>query len=266
MRERPNNQAAGLLDLAAMPSPKLTAMVAHGDEQAELPLLLRMCAAWVGFGYPVTVLDGTVRESADNPGLEQLLDYSYAAPPASDAPSWAVIPAAWGLQTLASQQRTERNALRDTGWMFPHESVVIVYCTAQTLVPLLQGSCVRPVLTVSTAKASLLTSYLALKRLLLKGKLEPTIVNVLPAPHTVSSRTGIQTASTGLRDYAKYFLDYEVNALTIPAPGVDDRPSATTERLALGLLENAMPLDLRWTPTPPSISKRVAVSAMLGSH
>ena len=70
MRERPNNQAAGLLDLAAMPSPKLTAMVAHGDEQAELPLLLRMCAAWVGFGYPVTVLDGTVRESADNPGLD----------------------------------------------------------------------------------------------------------------------------------------------------------------------------------------------------
>lgn len=266
MRERPNNQAAGLLDLAALPSPKLTAMVAHGDEQSELPLLLGMCAAWVGFGYPVTVLDGTVRESAENPGLEQLLDYSYVAPPASEAPSWAVIPAAWGLQTLASQQGTNHNALRDTGWMFPNESVVIVYSTAQTLVPLLRGSCVRPVLTVSTAKASLLTSYLALKRLLLKGRLEPTIVNVLPAPHNVSSRTGTQTASTGLRDYAKYFLDYEVNALTIPAPGVDDRPSATTDRLALGLLENALPLDLRWAPTPAPISIHPPMDSMLRSH
>lgn len=266
MRERTNNQAAGLLDLAAMPSPKLTAMVAHGDEQAELPLLLRMCAAWVGFGYPVTVLDGTVRESADNPGLEQLLDYSYAPAPLSDAPSWSVVPAAWGLQTLASQPRIEHNALADTGWMFPHESVVVVYGTAQMLVPLLQGSSVRPVLTVSTAKASLLTSYLALKRLLLKGRLEPTIVNVLPAQHTVSSRSGTQTASTGLRDYAKYFLDYEVNALTIPAPGVDDRPSANTERLALGLLENAMPLDVQWAPTPRSVSTRPPLAAMVGSH
>ncbi len=266
MRERPNNQAAGLLDLAAIPSPKLTAMVAHGDEQAELPLLLRMCAAWVGFGYPVTVLDGTVRESADNPGLEQLLDYSFTPAPQSDAPSWSVIPAAWGLQTLASRLQNERNALADTGWMFPHESVVMVYSTAQTLVPLLQGSKVRPVLTVSTAKASLLTSYLALKRLLLKGRLEPTIVNVLPLQHPVSSQAGTQTASTGLRDYAKYFLDYEVNALTIPAPGADERPSASTERLAFGLLENAMPLDLRWTPAPRSFSMHTPAATVMGSH
>lgn len=266
MLERPINQAAGLMDLAVTPSPKLTAMVAHGDEQAELPLLLRICAALVGFGYPVTVLDGTVRENSDNPGLEQLLDYSHAPAPTSDAPSWAVIPAAWGLQTLASRQQTEHNALADTGWMFPHESVVIVYSTAQALVPLLKGSTVRPVLTVSTAKASLLTSYLALKRLLLKGRLEPTIVNVLPAPHGVSSQSGEQTASTGLRDYAKYFLDYEVNALTIPAPGIDDRPSASTERLALGLLENALPLDAGWTPMPRSAGVRPVIARTVGSH
>jgi len=252
------------MDLAVTPSPKLMAMVAHGDEQAELPLLLRMCAALVGFGYPVTVLDGTVRESTDNPGLEQLLDYSHAPAPLSDAPSWTVIPAAWGLQTLGSRQAVQSHSLADTGWMFPHESVIIVYGTAQTLVPLLKGSTVRPVLTVSTAKASLLTSYLALKRLLLKGRLEPTIVNVLPAQHIVSSPA--QTASNGLRDYAKYFLDYEVNAFTIPAPGVDDRPSASTERLALGLLENAMPLDAGWAPPPASGHVRPGVMHTVGSH
>lgn len=264
MLERPNNQAAGLLDLAVTPSPKLMAMVAHGDEQAELPLLLRLCAALVGFGYPVIVLDGTVRESTDNPGLEQLLDYSHAPDALSDAPSWSVIPSAWGLQSLGHKQAPHSQTLTDTGWMFPHESVVIVYSTAQSLVPLLTGSSVRPVLTVSTAKASLLTSYLALKRLLLKGRLEPTIVNVLPAPHAVSSQTGIQTASNGLRDYAKYFLDYEVNAFTIPAPGADDRPSASTERLALGLLENAMPLDAAWAPA--SGTAHLGSARLAGRH
>jgi hypothetical protein len=266
MLERPSNQAAGLMDLAVTPSPKLMAMVAHGDEQAELPLLLRICAALVGFGYPVTVLDGTVRESANNPGLEQLLDYSHAPATLSDAPSWSVIPAAWGLQTLGSRQAVQSQSLADTGWMFPHESVIIVYSTAQTLVPLLKGSMVRPVLTVSTAKASLLTSYLALKRLLLKGRLEPTIVNVLPAQHAVSSQAGVPTASTGLRDYAKYFLDYEVNAFTIPAPGADDRPSASTERLALGLLESAMPLDAGWSPMPAPSLVRPGLTRTVGSH
>ena len=266
MLERPSNQAAGLMDLAVTPSPRLMAMVAHGDEQAELPLLLRLCAALVGLGYPVTVLDGTVRESADNPGLEQLLDYSQPPIAASDAPSWSVVPAAWGLQTLGSRQAAHSHTLADTGWMFPLDSVVIVYGTAQTLIPLLKGSAVRPALTVSTAKASLLTSYLALKRLLLKGKLEPTIVNVLPAQHAVSSQTGTQTASAGLRDYAKYFLDYEVNALTIPAQGVDDRPNASTERLALGLLENALPLDAGWTTMPAYGARTLQTPRTVGSH
>ena len=90
MLDQPINQAAGLLDLAIVPAPKLIAMVSHGDEQVELPLLLQLCNALVGFGQPVTVLDGTVLETPDNPGLAQLLDYSMPPQAHSEALTWSV--------------------------------------------------------------------------------------------------------------------------------------------------------------------------------
>ncbi len=246
MLDHPINQAAGLLDLAVVPAPQLIAMVSHGDEQVELPLLLQLCTALVGFGHPVTVLDGTVLETPDNPGLSQLFDYSMAPPATSDAPSWSVVPARLGLQTLVSGTTTGRHSLVDAGGLFPHESVVIVYSNAQTLAHLLHGSSVRPVLAVSNAKTSLLTSYLALKRLLLKGALEPTIVNVVDNAPTAKPAAG-NRVPTSLNDCAKYFLNYQVNALNIQVPATDERPSASIGRLVLGLLENAMALNSGWS-------------------
>ena len=246
MLDHPINQAAGLLDLAIAPAPKLIAMVSHGDEQVELPLLLQLCTALVGFGHPVTVLDGTVLESPDNPGLAQLLDYSMAPPVASDAPSWSVVPARLGLQTLTSGSAMGQHALADTGGLFPQDSVVLVYSTAQTLAHLLHGSSVRPVLAVSSAKTSLLTSYLALKRLLLKGALEPTIVNVVDNAKVPTSITP-NRMPTSLNDCAKYFLNYQVNALNVTASTADERPSASIGRLVLGLLEHAMALHSGWS-------------------
>jgi hypothetical protein len=254
MLDHPINQAAGLLDLAVVPAPKLIAMVSHGDQEVELPLLLQLCSALVEFGHPVTVLDGTVLETPDNPGLAQLCDYSIAPPPPSDAPSWSVLPARLGLQTLASGGATGMHSLADTGGLFPHESVVIVYSTAQTLAHLLHGSGVRPVLALSTAKTSLLTSYLALKRLLLKGALEPTIVNVVDNAQATTPVSG-NRMPTSLNDCAKYFLNYQVNALNIQVPATDERPSASIGRLVLGLLETAMALHSNWSaPHRPYVS------------
>lgn len=246
MLDHPINQAAGLLDLAITPSPKLVAMVSHGDEQVELPLLLQLCNALVGFGHPVTVMDGTVLETPGNPGLAQLLDYSMASPVASDAPSWEVLPSRQGLQTLASGSDTGLHSLADTGGLFTQDSVVLVYSTAQTLAHLLRGSNVRPVLAVSSTKTSLLTSYLALKRLLLKGALEPTIVNVVDNARA-STPIDPSRMPNSLTDCAKYFLNYQVNALNVTAPTSDERPSASIGRLVLGLLENALPLNSGWS-------------------
>ncbi len=246
MLDHPMNQAAGLLDLAIVPAPRLVAMVTHGDDKVELPLLLQLCNALVGFGHPVTVLDGTVLENPENPGLAQLLDYSLPPTAPSETPSWSVLPARLGLQTLSSGRITGMHSLGDTGALFPQDSVVIVYSTAPTLAHLLHGSSVRPVLAVSAAKSSLLTSYLALKRLLLKGALEPTIVNVVDNARTLTP-VSENRMPTSLNDCAKYFLNYQVNALNITAPTTDEPPSASVGRLVLGLLENAMALNSGWT-------------------
>jgi hypothetical protein len=264
MLNAPVNQAAGLMDLAMAPTPKLIAMVSHGDEQVELPLLLQLCAALVAFNHPVTVLDGTVLESTNNPGLAQWLDYSMAPPCPSDAPSWSVLPARLGLETLANGSAGGTQALSAIGSLFHQDSVVIVYSTAQTLAYLLHGSNVRPVLAVSTAKNSLLTSYLALKRLLLKGPLEPTIVNVMD--NTGASIPVSETRMpTSLTDCAKYFLNYQVNALNVTAAAADERPSASVSRLVLGLLENAMPLDSGWSapqrPFAPALRHHFPIRA-----
>ena len=254
------------MDFAAAPCSKLIAMVAHGDEQAELPLLLRLCGDLVEGGYPVTVLDGTARESADNPGLEQLLDHGYAPRPTEGSLNWAVVPASAGLQTLANRNLPHHPAIADTGALFPYESVVIIYSTAQTLASLLRGSPVRPVLTVSEGKASLLTSYLALKRLLLQGGLQPTVVNMVRLASAAQPAGKGASANAGLRDYAKYFLDYDVNAFTISTQGVDDLSNTSTSRLALGLLESALPLQTDWGSMLSGASNHPVMPQVLGRH
>lgn len=263
MHDRLPNQAAGLIDFALPQTPKLMAMVSHGDEQAELPLLLRVCAALVGFGYSVTVLDGSVLETPDNPGLEQLLNFSNAAPTLSESPGWNILPAGLGLQSLCAAQRHGGPGIGDCGSFFAHESVVIAYANAHNLTPLLRGSQVRPLLAMSSAKTSLLTTYLALKRLLLKAKVEPTIVNMVDTsrPHASGS-----TSPTSLSDCAKYFLNYDAHPLNIAAPLGDERPSASIERLALSLLETAMPLEAGWAYAPQRNRQSFSTPQPAGRH
>lgn len=263
MLDRPQNQAAGLMDFAAPPTPKLVAMVSHGDEHAELPLLLRICAALVSFGYTVTVLDGSVLETPENPGLEQLLNFSSSLQTLEDSPSWSILPAKLGLHNLSYANRHAGPHIADCGAFFSHESVVIVYANAHCLTPLLKGSQVRPLLAMSAAKTSLLTTYLALKRLLLKAKVEPTIVNMVDTTHPPKSGG---TSPTSLSDCARYFLNYEVNPLHIPAPIGDERPSASIERLALGLLESAMPLGTAWAHAAQRNKQSFSTALPAGRH
>lgn len=249
MHSRPINQAAGLMDLAIPESPKLMAVVSHGDEQAELPLLWRMCSALVGFGYSVAVLDGSMEESPDNPGLEQMLDYSFWRGKDTETPSWRIVPSRNGLQTLCVQAQSnpkELFNLTDLGRFFTHENVLLVYSDARTLTLMLKELGVKPLLATSNSKASLFTSYLALKRLLLNGKIEPTIANV---KNSETSASGLRDSSPGkgLAECAEQFLGYQVNAINIDLPNTDDSPCLAVERLALAMLERAVPLQVHWS-------------------
>ena len=219
------------------------AMVNHGDEKFELPLLWRLCSSLVGFGYPVTVLDATTCESEGNPGLEQLLECDFwHSEPDGDSPQWKVIPAAFGLQSLGSIPEHQAQSLQQLGQLFPHEGVLLMYGKAQWLAPLLSHCGVKPLLAVAPMKHSLVGGYVALKHLLLNGRLEPTIVNIL-ADTPTTENVKLRPVATTLSECARNFLGYEVNALNIAASIEEDALSMDMQHLALRMLENAIALE-----------------------
>lgn len=236
------NQALGLLGLTGAMGPQLTAMVSHGDDKSELPLLWQLSSSLVDLGYTVTVLDGTQSEAEDNPGLLQLLEYRFGVGALEpDGPGWNIVPAAQGIQQLAALGSTLR-PLQRLGDFFAAGSIVILYTGVDALVRLLSGSTVRPLLTVSTDKNALVTSYLALKRLLLRGGLEPTLLNMMQASGSRSAMAP-GTVATNLSECARNFLGYELSTLTVMASL--DAPEVRTQmrRLCMRLLENALPLE-----------------------
>lgn len=236
MREPAMTQAAGLQQLCGQHSARLVAMIHHGDEQAELPLLWRLCLTWVEFGYPVTVLDATMRETPDNPGLDQLLDNPYmASTPSNDAAAWSVFPAATGLDTLCAEQRSSKEVCTQLGAIFPVDSVVIIYAKVDLLTALLGDSQARPILVVSAAKRSLLNSYLAIKRMLSSGKLRPFVV-----------ADTVKGAGDHLAECARNFLGYEVRLVHLAMTHDEAPRSADLQGLASRVLESAQSLPSQW--------------------
>jgi hypothetical protein len=240
MHDLPLNQAVGLLGLAAPEAPQLLAVVAHGDERSEQPLLWQLSSALSELGYGVTVLDATMAESERNPGLQQLLDYQFGhGTVESDGPAWNVLPAALGLQSLCGLGTKPAHSLQRLGQVLQTNGVVVLYAGVESLITLLADSDVRPLLSVSSGKSSLLTSYLALKRLLRKARLEPTILNMMEDARLGTGAAGVAHA---LSDCARNFLGYEVNAIRIDPSQAEAKVDADMRHLAARLLENALAL------------------------
>ena len=248
MREHHANQAAGLLGFGSHNGPRMLAVVNHGDEQAELPLLWQLCLALVSFGYAVTVLDATTQESDSNPGLAELLESEHWKDNTNrDTPSWMVLPSAIGLQRLCTFRAPGMRNLQQLGHLFPQDGVVVLYSKVDWMTPLIAGTGIEPLLAVSESRTSLITSYLALKRLLIAGKLKPTIVNMIQdrAPRL---RDQDQQTLTSLSDCAKKFLDQDIKAINIIEQTVEEAQHDDIQRLALRLMENALPLSNMNTP------------------
>lgn len=240
MHDVPLNQAVGLLGLAAPLAPQLLAVVSHGDARTEQPLLWQLSSALSELGYGVTVLDSTVAESDDNPGLLQVLDYQFGhGVPEDDSPAWNVLPAAMGVQALCALGAKPAHSLQRLGQAFQSNGVIVLYAAVDVLVRLLGDTDLRPLLSVSGEKSSLLTSYLALKRLLRKGRLEPTILNMMQDATQGAGAAGVAQA---LRECARNFLAYEVHPIRIDPSQADMHMDADMRRLATRLLEHAMPL------------------------
>lgn len=236
------NQGAGLRGIAKQTAPRVIAMASHGDQQGELPLLWSLCSTLVEFGYPVAVLDATTVESDDNPGLAQLMDDVYwPGDLTSEALSWSVVPAALGLQRLGARRSAGGLPLDPLSGLFQSFGVIVIYARADVLTLVLPDSGIEPLLTVSPAKMSPVTAYQALKQMLLDAKLRPTIASIVPEP---LSKAGMASYSPveNLQKCAMTFLGYRLDSLLIRTAQAQDLPSDDMHRLALRLLENAMPL------------------------
>lgn len=240
MLEHLTNQASGLIGLGVQPGPRMIAVVSHGDERAELPLLWQLCLALVNFGYTLTVLDATTAESDANPGLLQWLDDSrWSGDENRQAGTWTVLPARAGIQSLCEIPQQKSEKLRQLGCLFPHGSVVILYCKVDWMITLVGNSAIQPLLAVSPVRKALLTSYTALKRLLITGKLKPTIVNMIPEPSPISPMQS-QPVLDSLNECAKRFLGHNVKTLDIAEQSGAESPHGEMQRLALRLLESAV--------------------------
>jgi hypothetical protein len=96
-------------------------------------------------------------------------------------------------------------------------------------------------LTVAQDKSSLLTSYLALKRLLLKANLRPAILNMM-AESKPGHAVHAASVASNLVECARNFLGYEVNATYIDPHQQEHALAAEMRRLSMRMLENALML------------------------
>lgn len=228
------------MGLGATESPQMLAVVSHGDPRMEQPLLWQLGSAFTQLGYGVTVLDATAAESDQNPGLQQLLDYQFGhGAVESDKLEWNVLPSALGLQTLCGLGTRPTQSLGLLAQAFQTNGVVVLYAGVDAIVRLLRNTEVRPLLSVSCEKGSLMSTYLALKRLLRNGRLEPVILNMMGNGPDGRGDAGVVKALT---ECARNFLKYEVNAIRIDPAQSDALLDMEMRRLATRMLENAVPL------------------------
>lgn len=231
------HQAEGLLALGDLQTARLLAVIQHGDEQAELPFLWRLCLALTQQGYSVTVLDATSAESAENPGLlQRLAQASTATPPPAGA--WTVLPSADGLSQLAVTSQAHQRGWHQLLRAFVGTGVLILYGHAEGVAHTLKGLDAPTLLPVSPVRSSLLTSYLALKRLLILGGHRPTIIDV-QSPEADLEGAGVPAVSTSLVECAKNFLNFEVKVIPFADTDDDGEAAGNFNQFAMSLLETA---------------------------
>ncbi len=194
------------------------AIVSHGDEQAELPLLWQLCLALVNFGYTVTVLDATTAgirvQSRPGTAAEKTARWSgdedrQPCPGQCSRPQRA-------FKALCAHPTSTRTAPLpswDACLQGKYRHSVLQSRMDDSAAWRLSNR--TPASRFARVKTSLLTSYLALKRLLITGKLKPTIVNMIPSRHLPVTSNKHASSVAGLRECAKTFLGYETKVLDI---------------------------------------------------
>jgi hypothetical protein len=246
-------------------SARLMAVTSHGDHENELPLMWGICSALVEFGFAVTVLDGTVEEQVDGPGLMQILDIQHwQMDVQADKCSCSVLPAAIGLKRICQISSNTKMPLEQLKGLFESGHIVIVFAHGDLLSQLLAKSAIQPLLAVSSATNSLMTAYQALKQMHLAAQIHPLIVTISHesashsfAPATLSGQT--------LHDCARNFLGCNLRSPGIAILDSGDTTSPNMSQLVTQMLETAMPLACHMQATPTLRGTRPQ-APLSGSH
>lgn len=238
------HQALGLHNYTPQCDLRLLPVLAQPEDGPWLELLWQLCAHLQRLGYPVAVLDGTALESHHSPGLAQLLG---ARPwpgaerlngDAADDTSLAVLPAARGLAWLADQAQLGHNAvLQRLQPLLRAYAAVVLYAPAERLAPLLLGSASIPLVMTGPGAQGMVRSYRQLKHMALHAGVRCTVAAIVP-PQSSAQPCQTAEALATLQRSALRHLGQHIHTTTVTAARPQD-----IQRLALRLMENAVPLD-----------------------
>ena len=237
----PIDQSTGLRHLMPGCMLRLGGLVAQGDTDTELPLLLRLCEILQDMGHTVAVLDATFAESSASPGLRGLLDGSLDpldVRAACDFPAGlTVLAAARGMASLCANGGA---TLPRLSRVFRAWDMVLVYGGAELFASLSPHCRVRPALTCAPHPQGVLAAYRSLKTLV--------DAEIVPAVASVVTRSGMATAAgalaarENLRQCALDRLGCRIDVLRVRAMPEAGAPDQETARLALRVLEGAATL------------------------
>jgi hypothetical protein len=260
--ENVRDQGSGLRQLIPGRVLRLGGLVAQGDQETELPLLLRLCDILHDMGHDIAVLDATTAESAAAPGLSGLLDGSFDARDLAAAQEFpaglTVLPAAAGMNALRSGDNTALVRLSRACRAY---DMVLIFGSAPLFAALAPHCLIRPALGCAPDPNGVLTTYKSLRTLV--------AVNIVPAVATVVTRPGMATAAgalaarENLRQCVLDRLGRQIDVLRIRVVADGGAPDAEASRLALRLFEGAATLaEPMQTHTPiGAMAQSVAAAA-----
>ena len=211
--------------------------VASAPGGRSLELLWAICTHLQGLGYPTVVLDGSAPETAESPGLIDLLEHNLWI----DAPqglsmandqSLAVLPAARGLAALTRPERRSTAPLHSLQPVLRRYAVVVLYAPTSVLASSLRAeTAASPLLLLEEGDQAVMATYKDLKWLALHAGLAGTVVRLA---HGQRQRAAAHQQLRALCECAEKHLGRPPRTLALDP----DRPT-DLQRLALELLENA---------------------------
>lgn len=187
------HQGTGLHWQGAQSSLRVLPVVPSG-ERADATALWMACAQLQQQGYPVVVLDGTEQESDDAPGLQDMLQprqgYAFNALTSDirNPMSVATLPAARGMVQL--QHKASVTGERPVDLLYRYvrnHALVVLWAPAPLLAGMVQGCTQSPIQLVPAQARNVVSSYRALKQMLMHGGQMPRLVAMRPADYGLDS-------------------------------------------------------------------------------